>query len=131
MNQADYPVKFDSRLRFRIYLIPGEVLKLIDELPTSVAKSANIKLFEEGASGTLGVNIDNMRKSWENIQKIEIRVGTERYRPYMHDVFLANPVSHVNKAENLIIIKFRLYQNFSKRKKFSKKQPWKGFLMIS
>ena len=100
LNQADYPVKFDSRLRFRVYLLPGEVLKLIDELPSSVAKSANIKLFEEGATGTLGVNIDNLKKSWENIQKIEIRVGTERYRPYMHDTFMANPVSGIIKIKN-------------------------------
>lgn len=94
MNLADYPVKLDSRVRFRVFLFQKEDLQMIDELPESVAKSANLQLCEEEASGTLGVNVENLKKSWENIQKIEIRVGTERYRPYMNDLFLAKPVSN-------------------------------------
>ena len=92
MNLAEHPVKLDSRIRFRVHLFPGEVLSLIDQLPSSVAKTANLKLYQEDAAGTLGINAENLKRSWENIQKIEIRVGTERYRPYMNDIFVAKPV---------------------------------------
>ena len=92
MNLAEHPVKLDSRIRFRVHLFPGEVLEMIDGLPTSVAKSANLKLYEENASGSFGLDIEGLKRSWENIQKIEIRVGTERFRPYMNDLFLAKPV---------------------------------------
>ena len=94
MNLAEHPVKLDSRVRFRVHLFPGEVLKLIDQLPNSVAKENNLQLFEEEAAGSLGMDIENLKKSWENIQKAEIRVGAERHRPYMHDKILARPVSY-------------------------------------
>ena len=96
MELAPYPVKMDTRLKFRVHIITGEVLKQIDQLPNSTAKSANLQMFEENASGTLGVDIDALKTYWANIQKIEITVGNERFRPYMNDLFLAKPVSNNN-----------------------------------
>ena len=103
MNLAEYPVKMDSRVKFRVHLIIGEVLGLIDQLENSTAKSENLKLYEENASGTLGVDIEAMKKYWENIQKIEIPVGHNRYRPYMNDLFLAKPVSYKYENEKIIM----------------------------
>ena len=93
MNLAEFPVKMDTKLKFRVHLIEGEILKLIDQLPNSTAKLENIQLYEENAVGTLGVDAKSMIESWENIKKIEITVGHDRYRPYMNDIILARPVS--------------------------------------
>ena len=94
MDLAPYPVKMDSRLKFRVHIITGDVLEMIDQLPESAAKSASLQLFQNDAPGTLGVDIDAMKAYWENIKKIEITVGNERFRPYMNDHFLAKPVSY-------------------------------------
>ena len=93
MNLAEYPVRMDARVKFRVFLITGETLKLIDQLPNSVAKTENLQLFEENANGTLEVDVEAMQAYWENIQKIEITVGHDRYRPYMNDILWAQPVS--------------------------------------
>ena len=66
---------------------------MIDELEQSVAKTENLKLAEEGFQGSLSTEIQKLHDSWKAIQKVEVRVGQERYRPYINDIFVAKPVS--------------------------------------
>lgn len=91
MALAEYPLSMNSRIKFRVHLFPKEIFQMIDGLPNSVSKSANLQLFEEEANGTLGVKLEDMKKSWENIRKAEIRVALERFRPYMNEILLAKP----------------------------------------
>ena len=94
MELATHPVRMDSRLKFRVHIITGETLHLIDQLSDSAAKTANLQLYQEDAPGSLGVDVAAMKTYWENIQKVEITIGNERFRPYMNDQFLAKPVSY-------------------------------------
>ena len=104
MELSSYPVKMDAKLHFKVYLLPLEVFSMIDELPQSVAKDEALKLAEDDFEGTLSTDIESLKESWKNIQKVEIRVGQERYRPYLNDVLLAKPVSNCYRHKSKIKI---------------------------
>lgn len=84
----------DAKLHFKVFILPLEVFSLIDELPQSVAGDENLQLAQPEFDGTLSTDIQSLRESWKNIQKVEIRVGQERFRPYLNEVLLAKPVSN-------------------------------------
>ena len=93
MALSSHPVPMDAKLHFKVFILPVEVFSLIDDLPQTVAEQENLKLAELDYNGSLDTDIQKLKDSWANIKKVEIRVGQERYRPYLNDAFLAKPVS--------------------------------------
>ena len=128
LNLAEYPVKMDTRLHFKVVILSKEVFELVDSLNVSVAKEAGVKLAQDFPSGSLNTDIQALMVSWENIQKIKISVGLDEYRPYMNDLMLAKPVAPkfaedsekskklMDKIFNDILIDIKMANRFVKKR---------------
>ena len=89
---ADYPLKMDARLQFKVIILTKQVLQLVDSLGNSVAAEENILLAQDSPRGSLNTDINALQASWINIQRIQVNVGLDTYRPYLNDLILAKPV---------------------------------------
>ena len=80
--------------KFKIILIPKAVINMADRIPVN-DKGMNIALVdstEEYPEKTmLGLNINYLRRTWNQIKKISISAGTAERKPYQLEKQLFKP----------------------------------------
>ena len=93
-NHETFNMKLDEVVRFKVILLPKNLFQMMDEMNDQFlpSKEANLRLFQrnEGQNeNPLGCNLEAMKLCWSKIQKIQIQVGQQQYRPFQNDKILA------------------------------------------
>ena len=93
-SQESIDIPLDQKVSFKVILLKKDLFQKLDGMDDQFmpSKEANIRLFQrkdQPNATPLGCDLGNLKVSWSKIQKIEIKVGHQIYKPFANNKIVA------------------------------------------